>query len=72
MYERFKKHLAKCSETPRRFPDDDSLHQWFDSKQLQFFEDQVRRGALIRMPDNEAEVARRKLPPALPPLPGAS
>jgi hypothetical protein len=71
MYEMFKKHLANCSGTPRRFPDDDSLRQWFDSNQLRFFEDQVRRGALIRMTDNEVEVARRKLPPALPPLPGA-
>jgi hypothetical protein len=70
MYDKFQKRLSKCSETPRRFPDDDSLRQWFDSKQLRFFEEQVRRGVFVRMTDDEVEVARRKLPPPLPPQPG--
>jgi hypothetical protein len=66
MCRNFQAHVARRGEVPRSFPDDDSLRQWFDSNQLRFFEDQVRRGVFVRMTDAEVEAARRKLPPPLP------
>jgi hypothetical protein len=62
----FKEHLARIAEPPRHFPDDGSLQKWFDSNQLEFFENQVRARRLIKMTGAEVEMARRKLQPPLP------
>jgi hypothetical protein len=66
LYHEFLERLKRRPEAPRRFPDVDSLRRWFDSNQLEVFEDRVQRGLFIKMSDAEVEVARRKLPPPLP------
>jgi hypothetical protein len=66
IYGKLKEDLARRNETPRLFPDDDSLTQWFDSNQRELFEYRVRTGLFVKMTDGEVEAARRKLPPPLP------
>ena len=66
IYNAFKGHLARTAESPRHFPNDDSLRLWFDSNQIKVFEYRVRTGLFIKMTDEEVAAARRKFPPPLP------
>ncbi len=63
IYQRFLEHLRQRPEPPHRFSDQSSLQHWFDSNQIETFEDRVRRGLFVRMSDNEVELAQHKLPP---------
>ncbi len=65
IYGRFVQRVHRRREAPIVFIDDESLHRWFDSSQLEEFESWVQRGLYIRMSDQEVEEARRKLPPPL-------
>jgi hypothetical protein len=71
IYNRFREELQRCSETPRSFPDLDSLRQWSDALKLKAFEDRVRRGLFVRMTEPEAAAAwaERQRYPAGPPPP---
>ena len=71
IYSRFRDELQRRSETPRSFPDVDSLRQWFDGLKMKSFEDWVRRGLLVRMtePEVAAAWAERQRYPAGRPAP---
>jgi hypothetical protein len=66
LYQRFVEHLKQLNEPPRCFPDLPSLQAWFDSDAMEVFEYRVRQRLFIRMSDDEAAAALRKLPPPLP------
>jgi hypothetical protein len=70
IYDRFREELQRRSETPRSFPDLDSLRQWSDALRMRRFEDRVRRRLFVRM--TEPEVAawwaeRQRYPAGRPP-----
>jgi hypothetical protein len=66
IYEVFRERLALRSEQPQHFPQDASIHAWFDDNVLEVFEYRVRTGLFIKMTDGEVEAASRKLPPPIP------
>jgi hypothetical protein len=66
IYQAFTEHLARRAEPPQHFPDDASLHSWFDDNAVEVFEYRVRTGLFIKMTDEEVAAARRKFPPPLP------
>jgi len=61
IHEQFMDHLKQCTDSPRHFPNLQSIQEWFDSNALATFEFRVRRGAWVRMSDFEVEKARREL-----------
>ena len=71
IYRRFREELQRRPDSPRAFPDLESLRQWFDARQLKHFEDRVRRRLFIPMTNPEIAAARAALqsagPPPLPP-----
>jgi hypothetical protein len=58
IYQRFLEGLQQRKESPRRFPDTESLRQWFDARQMKEFEERVHRGLFVRMTDQEVAVAQ--------------
>jgi hypothetical protein len=68
IYERFLQCLKKFPDTPRCFPDEESLRHWWDAKQTEAFDEAMRRGLFVRVEDAEAEKARRGLAPARQPV----
>jgi hypothetical protein len=60
IYQEFLAHLRKCQSPPRRFPDLNSIREWFDVRQREVFEERVRRRLFIRMSDDEVETARKR------------
>lgn len=71
IYNRFRDELQRSSETPRAFPDLESLRQWSDTLKIKSFEDRVRRGLFVRMTEREVAAlwAERQRYPAGPPPP---
>lgn len=69
IYHRFQEELQRRSDSPRTFPDVESIRQWFDARQIKNFEDRVRRGLFIPMSDGEIEAARAAMQPGSPPAP---
>jgi hypothetical protein len=71
IYDRFRKELLKRPETPRSFPDLESLRQWSDALKIKSFEERVRRRLFIRMTEPEVAAwwAERQRYPAGRPLP---
>jgi hypothetical protein len=61
IYEKFLEHLKGRTDSPRQFPDLQSLQAWFDSNTRATFEFRVRRGAWVRMSDYEVEKARKQI-----------
>lgn len=61
IYQRFLQHVHQRPEAPRRFPDTESLHKWFDARAQEVFEERVRRGLYIRMTDDEIDAARQRM-----------
>ena len=61
IHEQFMDHLKQRKNSPRHFPNLQSIQEWFDSNALATFEFRVRRGAWVRMSDFEVEKARREL-----------
>jgi hypothetical protein len=70
IYNRFREELQRCPETPRSFPDLESLRQWSDALKMRAFEDRVRRGLFVRMTEAEVRAAwaeRQRYPAGRPP-----
>ncbi len=61
IHEQFLSHLKQRTDSPRHFPDLQSLQAWFDANAIQIFEYRVRRGAWVRMSDFEVEKFRKTL-----------
>lgn len=61
IYQEFQRRLQKRGETPRSFPDFDSLREWFDARQVRRFEEHVRRGLFTPMNDQEVAYAQAAL-----------
>jgi len=66
LYDEFLRALKRESEQPIVFFNQEQMRQWFDSRQIQWFEMRVERGLYVKMTDGEIEQARRKIPPPLP------
>lgn len=72
IYNRFREELQRCSETPRSFPDLESLRQWSDGLKIKAFEDRVRRRLYVRMTEPEVVALwteRQRYPAGRPPPP---
>jgi hypothetical protein len=71
IYNRFREELQRYSETPRSFPDLESLRQWSDALKMKAFEDRVRRRLFVRMTEPEVVAlwAERQRYPAGRPAP---
>jgi hypothetical protein len=74
IHEQFLHHLTQRSETPRQFPDQESLRKWFDARQVEAFEERARRRLFIAMTDQEVVAAKTQIQRAAsggtpPPLP---
>jgi hypothetical protein len=61
IYEAFRQQLKEHGQQPRRFPDLQSLKDWFDSNALELLQHLVRQGVFISMSEKEVEAARSKL-----------
>jgi hypothetical protein len=61
IYQQFLRHLEESKETPRSFPDLDSLRQWFDARQVKVFEERAQRRLFIPMTDGEVAAAKARL-----------
>jgi len=61
IHQKFLEQLQRCKEVPRQFPDDESLRQWSDARQVEAFEDRVRRRLFIPMTDEEVAAAKARL-----------
>jgi hypothetical protein len=72
IYNRFREELQRRRETPKPFADIESLRQWFDARQINNFEDRVRRRLFVRMTEPEVVAAwaeRQRYQAGRPPLP---
>ncbi len=67
IYQRFQEELKRRRDTPRAFPDIESLRQWFDTRQIKNFKDWVERRLFIQMTESEIAAARAAL--SAPPSP---
>jgi hypothetical protein len=65
MYQWLKQDVGRHAKRPRRFPDLESLKEWFDARQQEVFQERVERGLFLRMSDDDVEAARRRMPPPL-------
>lgn len=61
VYEQFRQHLQSRTQSPRTFPDLESLRQWHDARQVEAFEERVRRRLFLPMTDGEVAAARAQL-----------
>lgn len=61
IYQKFLQNVQPREETPREFPDLDSLRQWFDARQVKLFEQRVRRGLFVPMSPAEVAAAQAQL-----------
>jgi hypothetical protein len=61
IHQRFQHLLAQRKETPRGFPDQESLRQWFDARQTATFEERVRRRLFLPMTEQEVAEAKASL-----------
>jgi hypothetical protein len=71
IYQQFLHHLHQRKETPRSFPDLESLRQWFDERQIKAFEERAARRLFLPMTQQEVAAAQASLrgekgPPPLP------
>lgn len=73
IYQRFQQELRQRSDTPRSFPNLESLREWSDTLKTIAFEDRVRRRLFIPMTEAEIKAALAVLQHGglrpLPPLP---
>lgn len=73
IYQRFQEELRQRPDKPRPFPNTESLREWFDARQIEDFDDRVRRRLFIPMTEPEIKAAwavlQRGTRTPLPPLP---
>jgi len=67
IYQQFLERLRQRKDTPRRFPDLESLRQWLDASQVKVWEERVRRKLFLPMSDAEVEAAKAVLALGVPP-----
>jgi hypothetical protein len=61
IHQQFLNHLQQRKETPRVFPNLDSLRQWCDTRQITAFEERARRRLFIPMTEQEVAAAKTRL-----------
>lgn len=61
IYQQFQQQLQKRPETPRHFPDTESLRRWFDARQVKTFEERAGRRLFIPMTSQEVATAKARL-----------
>jgi hypothetical protein len=61
VYHQFLQLLRQRSETPRQFPDVESMRRWSDPRQIQVSEERVRRRLFLPMTDQELAEAKARL-----------
>jgi hypothetical protein len=61
IHQQFQNLLEKNRETPREFPDHESLRQWFDARQIAAFEERVHRRIFIQMTEQEVAEAKARM-----------
>lgn len=61
IYKQFLEHVQKKNQTPRQFPDVESLRQWSEARHIQSFEERVNRGLFVRMTEQEVIDAKARL-----------
>jgi hypothetical protein len=66
LYSKFLEEVARRTEEPGHFPDDKSLHKWFNLNQLEVFNHRVRSGLFIKMSESEIDDALRRIGRRLP------
>lgn len=69
VYQQFLQRIQSRKDSPRQFPDLESLQQWFDSRQQRMLEEYVRRRLFLPMTDAEVAAAQARLQSSAPPIP---
>jgi hypothetical protein len=69
IHQRFLQELQLRNQTPRTFPDVDSLRRWYDNHQQKLLEERVNRRLFLPATEKEVAAARRRFESKAPPIP---